>query len=893
MYHKKDKKDDEDLAIAGNVFAKVTKTSALQDARSFNETPVNARKCTLILTKILYLMNQGETFTTQEATDLFFNITKLFQSKDTTLRRLVYIGIKELSKIAENVYVVTSSLTTDMNAKDDLCRPQALRALCHITDGTTFQGIERYMKQAIVDKNPAVASAALVSAYHMAKNIPEGVKRWVNEAQESVNSNNVMVQYHALGLLYHIKKNDRLAVSKFLAKFSQTGLKSPYALIMMLRMAAHLFSQDTTNFQYLKLISKYFDHSSDMVMYEALKLFLKAGCIAPVDTLVAAGLMQLTMPSLRPAGKFEAVRTLNQIAMVKPKDVELCNVELENLITDPNRSIATLAITTLLKTGQEGSVDRLIKQISTFMNEISDEFKIVVITATRKLCQKFPRKHSVMMNFLETMLREDGGSEFKKAIVDTILNIILDNPDAKEAGLAHLCEFIEDCEHADLMIRILHLLGKEGPKTTRPSRYIRYIYNRLILESAPIQAAAVSSLAKFGAQCEGLLPDILVLLRRSLLETDDEVRDRAVFYLGILMTNQKSLYNQFILNPIQVSIVDLEKALLQYVSNPKESPFDIRTVPLATHPQPIEEIIKKPQVNGVKPSADANQNQKLASVETGETRRAKYEELLTFFPELEELKLGPLTKSSQPIELTESETEYVVKCIKHVFKRHIVFQFDCINTLNDQVLENVRVSMQVPEGYRKVCIIECPRLEYDVPGVTYTCVELVAEDVTSYTGTFENLLLKYIVKDCDPDTGKVSDDEVGYDDEYALEDVEVYISDYIQGTIKSNFASAWEELGPNAEVEETFVLLSFKTIGEAITNIVRFMGMAPCDRSDVVPEGKLSHSLYLSGVFHGDDEILARAKLAVTTSASDGVTMKLSIRSNNLDLSNFIVSIIA
>lgn len=40
-------------------------------------------------------------------------------------------------------------------------------------------------------------------------------------------------------------------------------------------------------------------------------------------------------------------------------------------------------------------------------------------------------------------------------------------------------------------------------------------------------------------------------------------------------------------------------------------------------------------------------------------------------------------------------------------------------------------------------------------------MELVAEDVTSYTGTFENLLLKYIVKDCDPDTGKVSDDEVG------------------------------------------------------------------------------------------------------------------------------------
>lgn len=40
------------------------------------------------------------------------------------------------------------------------------------------------------------------------------------------------------------------------------------------------------------------------------------------------------------------------------------------------RSIATLAITTLLKTGAESSVERLMKQISSFVSEISDEFKV-------------------------------------------------------------------------------------------------------------------------------------------------------------------------------------------------------------------------------------------------------------------------------------------------------------------------------------------------------------------------------------------------------------------------------------------------------------------------------------------------------------------------------------
>ena len=68
-----------------------------------------------------------------------------------------------------------------------------------------------------------------------------------------------------------------------------------------------------------------------------------------------------------------------QVSMTHPAAVTACNLDLENLITDSNRSIATLAITTLLKTGSESSVDRLMKQIATFVNEISDEFKVNIL----------------------------------------------------------------------------------------------------------------------------------------------------------------------------------------------------------------------------------------------------------------------------------------------------------------------------------------------------------------------------------------------------------------------------------------------------------------------------------------------------------------------------------
>lgn len=119
----------------------------------------------------------------------------------------------------------------DMNSKTDMYRANAIRVLCRITDGTLLTQIERYLKQAIVDKNPAVASAALVSGVHLLQVLllvgvhalvthflldlclisfiykqtnPEIVKRWSNEVQEAVQSRAALVQFHALALLHQV-----------------------------------------------------------------------------------------------------------------------------------------------------------------------------------------------------------------------------------------------------------------------------------------------------------------------------------------------------------------------------------------------------------------------------------------------------------------------------------------------------------------------------------------------------------------------------------------------------------------------------------------------------------------------------------------------------------------
>merc|ERR1719412_1744116 len=391
-----------------------------------------------------------------------------------------------------------------------------------------------------------------------------------------------MVQYHALGLLYHIRRADKLAVAKLLVTLTRGGLRSGHAYCFLIRMAFKQIEEDQDdNGTCFDFIESCLRHKSEMVVYEAARAIVNCKLTTQRELSPAVSVLQLFLSSPKPSLRFAAVRTLNQVAMKHPGTVTACNLDLENLITDSNRSIATLAITTLLKTGAESSVDRLMKQIASFVNEISDEFKIVVVQAIRSLCQKFPRKHGILLNFLSGMLRDEGGLEYKTSIADTIITIIEENPEAKENGLAHLCEFIADCEHTILAVKILHLLGAEGPKTSNPARYIRYIYNRVILENATVRAAAVSSLARFGALCDDLLPNIMVLLARCQLDTDDEVRDRATYFRAILDQHYPALTSQFILNGLQVSLSSLEKALHGYTLSNCEETFDIKTVPVA------------------------------------------------------------------------------------------------------------------------------------------------------------------------------------------------------------------------------------------------------------------------------------------------------------------------
>jgi coatomer protein complex subunit gamma len=213
-----------------------------------------------------------------------------------------------------------------------------------------------------------------------------------------------------------------------------------------------------------------------------------------------------------------------------------------------------------------------------------------------------------------------------------------------------------------------------------------------------------------------------------------------------------------------------------------------------------------------------------------EEAQSLYAKQLSEVPEL--ASYGPVLKSSsKPVELTESETEYVVTVVKHVFKDHVVFQvcfvpdlsvifwvpfhsnsfssqFNVHNTLPDTVLERVSVVMSpstddVAENF----IIPAPKLASSENGIVYVSFSLLTPGDYALA-SFSNSL-KFVSKEVDPVSGEPEDE--GYEDEYQIEDVELGAADYILPTYVT-FATEWDRLRSGASGTETFALSAMDSI---------------------------------------------------------------------------------
>lgn len=106
--------------------------------------------------------------------------------------------------------------------------------------------------------------------------------------------------------------------------------------------------------------------------------------------------------------------------------------------------------------------------------------------------------------------------------------------------------------------------------------------------------------------------------------------------------------------------------------------------------------------------------------------------------------------SSKTVELTESESEFGVSCVKHIYPQHIVFQFNVTNTLEGQWIDNVSVELELGGEWNEELAVACPSLATGAAGVAFVCV---ARPDGCFALESCAATLKYTLKDAEDDAG--------------------------------------------------------------------------------------------------------------------------------------------
>ena len=116
--------------------------------------------------------------------------------------------------------------------------------------------------------------------------------------------------------------------------------------------------------------------------------------------------------------------------------------------------------------------------------------------------------------------------------------------------------------------------------------------------------------------------------------------------------------------------------------------------------------------------------------------------------------LGVAFRSSSETALTETEMEYVVTCVKHVFEKHVVLQFSVLNTIDDQRLKDVRVNVDVADsdGYTVETTVPAAIARYGEKAHCFVCLSRNGDPATSTV----NCELHFKVVQVDPATGQVT-----------------------------------------------------------------------------------------------------------------------------------------
>ena len=508
---------------------------------------------------------------------------------------------------------------------------------------------------------------------------PDHIRKCVNDIQDLLLSKPSACHYHAINVLYNIKKQDMMSFVKIMlliiSKNSSYGI---LATIQLIRYSKEILESDLLDSNSEKAVFMWLAkqlNKNNTIVIEVSKTLVSMKNVSNSDLIAAVSSLNIYLLSMNPINVFAALKIYDKLVDQPSKASLLTSTtDIEAHLTNNNKAVKSLSLSILLKVCREDKVVELLDKAYEIFTEMPDSVKYNVLNAAEDISRKYPEKTKDIIYFLWRCLRDRGELDFKVRAIKKITGLMKKKTEYYDKVFEFFCEYIEDPFSPKLVHIILNVFVENVRFCSEPRKILRFVLNRLHLDEGKTRSAAISCLGEIGIQVGSIREECLSIISSYVRDIDDEVRERANYYKRLLEQERLQIesftneaFSQEDLISIQAAIRDAIEGkgdldLERIVCTKAESRLS-GSVAIASDQKTTRSTINPK--SGVIPNYSESVLDKAFQI---------------FASADEDLKeYGELFISRPAIELSHKDSDFYVRMVKHIFEEHIVLEYIIAN----------------------------------------------------------------------------------------------------------------------------------------------------------------------------------------------------------------------
>lgn len=483
-------------------------------------------------------MTQGTELTEEESNTVFFGLTFLFSATDQALKKIIYLTLNEMVH-QPSFYMITNSLLKDAKDKNTYNKIDAFKVLPYVINQNNPVQSEQLFKTALFDKNIAVANAAVMAANWISLHEPDHIKKCVNDIQDLLISKPTACHYHALNVLYNIKKQDMMSFVKIvLHLINKNSSYSILTTMQLIRYCREVLESDALDSKAEREVFSWLAkqlNKNNTIVIEVAKTMVSMKNISNNELIAVVSSLSLYLLSMNPINVYAALKIFDKMLENPAKAALLTNTsDIEGLLANGNKAVKSLALSILLKVSREDKIVELLDKTYEIFSELPDTIKIGVISACEEISRKFPEKTKDIIFFLCRCIRDRGELEFKIKAIKRVTKLMQKRREFYDKVFDFFCEYIEDPYSPKLVLIILNIFVEHVEHSSDPRKCLRFVLNRLHLDESKIRSAAITCLGEIGKKIPAVREECFEIINCYVKDIDDEVRERAFYYANLI-----------------------------------------------------------------------------------------------------------------------------------------------------------------------------------------------------------------------------------------------------------------------------------------------------------------------------------------------------------------------